>query len=159
MNKIKKKYYKRLENDLYNYKYLKLSIQNIKQDIADYQGDDGVSSIQFDKIQISSTNAFSSVVENATISNTEKLDFLEHCMNRAELVINKIDKAMEILEEDERKVISLFYIDNQQWYKVAYQLHFNERWCRQIRSRAMRKMAIAIYGYTTTIEPVESLNL
>ena len=148
MNKIKKKYYKRLENDLYNYKYLKLSIQNIKQDIADYETDDGVSSIQFDKIQISSTNAFSSVVENATISNTEKLDFLKHCMNRAESAINKIDSAMRMLEEMEYEIISLYYIDNQQWYKVGYQVHMSERNCRYIRSNAMRKMAIAIYGET-----------
>lgn len=153
MTKIKSKYYKRLENDLYNYKYLKLSIKNIKKDILDFQADDGVSAIQFDKIQISSTNAFSSIVENSTISNVEKMDFLEHCMNRAESVINKIDAAMEMLEADEKKVITLYYIDNQQWYKVAYNLHYNERWCREIRSKAMRKVAIAIYGETAVIEP------
>ena len=153
MTKIKSKYYKKLENDLYNYKYLKLSIRNIKHDISDFQSEDGVSAIQFDKIQIASTNAFSSIVENSTISNIEKLDFLEHCMNRAESVINKIDAAMEKLEADEKKVITLYYIDNQQWYKVAYNLHYNERWCREIRSKAMRKIAIAIYGETAVIEP------
>lgn len=146
MTKIKQKYYKRLENDLYNYKYLKLSIQNIKQDLADYESEDGVSGMQFDKIQISSTNAFSSIVENATISNTEKIDFLEHCMNKAETVINKIDSAMEILEEEEYKIISHYYIDNQQWFKVAYLMHKSERGCRYVRSNAIRKMAIAIYG-------------
>jgi len=153
MTKIKQKYYKRLEQDLYNYKYLKLSIYNIRKDMADFQGDDGVSAINFDKIQISSTNAFSSIVENASLANIEKIDFLEHCMNRADSVISKIDKAMELLEAKENKVIRLYYIDNQEWFNVAYHLHYNERWCREIRSKAMRKMAIAIYGETAVIEP------
>ena len=47
MTKIKQKYYKRLENDLYNYKYLKLSIDNIKQDITDFNREDGVGGIDF----------------------------------------------------------------------------------------------------------------
>jgi len=153
MTKIKQKYYKRLENDLYNYKYLKLSIDNIKQDITDFNRDDGVGGIDFGKIQISKTNAFSSMIENATISNLEKLDFLEHCMNRADSVVNKIDKAVLELEEREHKIITLYYIENQPWFKVAYQVNYNERWCKEIRSRAIRKMCIAIYGETAQIEP------
>jgi len=153
MTKIKQKYYKRLENDLYNYKYLKLSIDNIKQDITDFNRDDGVGGIDFGKIQISKTNAFSSMIENATISNLEKLDFLEHCMNRADSVVNKIDKAVLELEEREYKIITLYYIENQPWFKVAYQVNYNERWCKEIRSRAIRKMCIAIYGETAQREP------
>jgi len=150
MTKIKQKYYKRLENDLYNYKYLKLSIDNIKQDITDFNRDDGVGGIDFGKIQISKTNAFSSMIENATISNLEKLDFLEHCMNRAISILGKLDMALTQLEEDESNIITLYYIDNMPWYKVAYQVHRSERGCRGIRSEAMRKIALAVYGEIST---------
>ena len=146
MTKIKQKYYKRLENDLYNYKYLKLSIDNIKQDIRDFNRDDGVGGIDFGKIQISKTNAFSSMIENATISNLEKLDFLEHCMNRADSVISKIDKAILELEEKEKLVIIEKYINSKLWWQVAMQVRYGERQCRRIRNQALRKMSIAIYG-------------
>jgi hypothetical protein len=153
MIKIKDKYYKRLEQDLYNYKYLKLSIDNIKQDIEEYERADGVGAIDFDRIQISSTNAFSSIVENATISNMEKLDFLEHCMNKADSVIKKIDKAMELLEVTEYSIVTSYYIDNLQWFEVGYKVHMSERGCRYVRSEALRKMAISIYGETAVCLP------
>ena len=148
MTKIKQKYYKRLEQDLYNYKYLKLSIDNIKHDIADYEREDGVGAIDFDRIQISSTNAFSSIVENATISNSEKLDYMEHCLHRVADRIAKIDIAMWELEADERIIVEEKYMNSKQWWQVAIRIRLSERQCRRITSEALRKMAVAIHGIT-----------
>ena len=150
---IKAKYYKRLESDLYNYKALKLSVESLKRDIDEYDRMDGVSSVPFDTIKLSNSFKFSSSVEDSALSNVEKLEYIRHCIRRTEDTIQGIDQALCILTEDEEKIIRYKYIDNKQWYNIAYHLKYNERWCRELRKRAMIKMAISIYGNTAVLQP------
>lgn len=155
---IRSKYYNRLESDLYNYKALKLSITNLKKDIEEFERMDGVNSVPFDTMKLSNSFKFSSSVEDSALSNIEKIDYIKHCIRRTEDTISGIDAALEILTEEERKIIELRYIENKQWYNVAYAVKFCERHCRELRSRAMLKMAISIYGNTAVLQPEYNRN-
>ena len=124
-----------------------------EKDIEEYERIDGVSSMPFDTIKLSNSFKFSSSVEDSALSNVEKLEYIKHCIRRTEDTVMSIDAALEILTEDEEKIIRYKYIDNKQLYNIAYHLKYNERWCRELRKRAMIKMAISIYGNKAVLQP------
>lgn len=151
--KIKTNYYKKLESDLYNYKALKQSIVSLRKDIEEFERIDGVNSVSFDSLKISKTFKFSSSVEDSALSNIEKIDYIRHCIRRTEDTIKNIEEAFELLTQEERDIIEYRYIDNKPWYNIAYKVKYNERWCRELRKRAMVKMAISVYGKRAVLEP------
>lgn len=150
---VKPKYYKRLEYDLFNYKAFKESIRTLEKDLEEFDRIDGVNGIAYDGIKIGKTFKFASSVEDTALSNVEKLDYIRHCMRRTKDTIDNIERALEVLNDEERSIIQLRYLEGCQWYNIAYKVKYNERWCREIRRRAMYKMAICIYGDTAVTEP------
>lgn len=137
--------YKKVENLLYNYKMLKISIENKQQEIEYLKEEDGLSGISYDDISTSPTNKFSSSTEDTALSNTEKIHYLEHSIEGIRRQIESIDRAMEGLTDTERIVIQEKYINSKQWWQVSSVVHLGERQCRNIRKAAIEKMIIGMY--------------
>ena len=127
---------------------LQISIQNMKQEIEYLEKEDGLSGISYDGISTSPTNLCKSATEGIALSNMEKIHFIEHSIERATRQIEKIDRAMEGLEETEQIVIRERYINARQWWKVAGEVKYGERHCKRIRTEAISKLVIGIYGET-----------
>ena len=142
--------YKKAEYLLYNYKMLKISIENLNKEIELIKNNDGVTGINYDTIPTSSTNVISSITENTALSNTEKVDFLEHNIKRIENKVERIERAMQGLTEVERQIVQSKYIEGKQWYIVAYKVSYSERQCRNIRRTAIEKIALGIFGDIAT---------
>lgn len=142
--------YKKIENLLYNYKMLKISIENLEKDIEFLEEEDGAGSINYDDINVSPTNKFSSVVENTVLSKTEKREYLERTIKRNKIHIENIDKAMEGLTINERLIIEEKYIEGKQWWQVAYKVGYSEGHSKRIRKEAIEKLIIGIYGENDT---------
>jgi DNA-directed RNA polymerase specialized sigma subunit len=138
-------YYKATEKFLYNYNSLKASIENMKQEIdeMDYRE---ISAIDYEKEPVSETYAFHSATEEAAIYAADKKSLLEQRIKTTEGKLERIDRAIEALNDTERQIITERYINGKQWWQVAYSVKFNERWCKEIRRRAVEKIAIGLFG-------------
>lgn len=77
---------------------------------------------------------------------------------RTQNKIDKIDRAMEALNEDERLIIRSRYIDWLQWWQVAGLVKYSERWCKEKRKDSIGKLASGIFGYTSLLLP-ENCNI
>lgn len=145
--KIKNKCYKETEYLLYSYKMFKISIENMKNEIEYIKNEeDGLTAINYDGINTSPTNKFSSSTEDTALSVSEKICYLEHSIRRIESKLERIDRALEGLTEIERQVIKQRYIEGLQWWQVGYQVKYSERHCKRIRTGAIEKIAIGING-------------
>lgn len=138
--------YAKVEDLLKNYKMVKINIKNIEQEIEFAKGNIGLKGISYDGISTSPTNEVKSSVESTVLSIQEEVHFLERNIERLVMQLDKIDRALEGLEEVERTVVIEKYINSKQWWQVASKVCYSERWCKNLRSRAIRKMAVGIYG-------------
>jgi len=138
-------YYKATEKFLYNYNSLKASIENMKQEIEemDYRE---ISAINYQKEPVSETYAFHSATEESAIYAAERKNLLEKRIKITESKLERIDRAIEALNDTERQVIIERYINGKQWWQVAYAVKYNERWCREVRRNAVNKIAIGLFG-------------
>ncbi len=138
--------YKKVEDLLNNYEMLKISIKNKQQEIEYLDKEDGLTGISYDEVSTSPTNKFSSATEDTALSNSEKRHYLEHSIEGIRRQIESIDRAMEGLTELERAVITEKYIEGKQWWQVAHQVKYSERWCKKLRTDAINKLTVGIYG-------------
>ncbi|OZV10776.1 hypothetical protein CIW83_18325 [Tissierella sp. P1] len=141
-----KDYYKETEYLLYNYKMFEISIENMEQEIEYLEKEDGMTGISYDGISTSPTHKFSSITEDAALSNSEKIQFLQRNIERNRRQLEKIDRAMMGLSEVERIILEQKYIEGKQWWQVAHKAGYSERQCRNIRKDAINKMIIGIFG-------------
>ena len=149
---IKNSYYKSTESLLYNYNMLKVSIENMKLEIEETEKNDGATGIKYDGVQTSPTFKFSSQTEDTSIRNIETIDLLKKRIEITENKIKRVDNAIEALNGAEKNVIIKRYLEGKQWYIVAYEVNYNERWCKELRKRAIEKIAIGLYGYRALLE-------
>lgn len=138
-------YYKATEKFLHNYNSLKASIENMKQEIEemDYRE---ISAIDYEKEPTSETYAFHSATEESAIYAAERKNLLEKRIKITESKLERIDRAIEALNDTEKQVITERYMGGKQWWQVAYSVQYNERWCKEIRRRAVNKIAIGLFG-------------
>ena len=125
---------------------MKIHIENTHQEIEFIKGDIGLKGISYDGISTSPTNEIKSSVEQSVLSIQEKVHFLERDIERLVVDIEKIDRALEALEEAERTVVIEKYINAKQWWQVASKVCYSESYARAIRRNAINKLVKGIYG-------------
>ena len=125
---------------------MKIHIENTHQEIEFIKGDIGLKGINYDGISTSPTNEIKSSVEQSVLSIQEKVHFLERDIERLVVDIEKIDRALEALEEAERTVVIEKYINAKQWWQVASKVCYSESYARAIRRNAINKLVKGIYG-------------
>lgn len=138
--------YKKIERLLYNYKMLKINIENMEQEIDYIQNNCGTTGVNYDGVSTSPTFKINSATEDTALSNIEKIQQLQDMIKKATLEINSVDRALEGLEEVERTILIEKYINAKQWWQVSGVVYLGERQCRNIRKAAIEKMIIGIYG-------------
>ena len=150
--KIKDKYYKETEYLLHNYKMFKISIENLRQDIKNLEKEDGLTGIDYRHEKTSLTYKFKSVTEDTALAVSEKKHYLQTSIERMQNKIDAIDRALEGLTGTEKEIIQKRYFDGKPWYVIAYEVAYNERWCKELRRRAISKIAIGIHGDTALLQ-------
>lgn len=125
---------------------MKISIENLEQEITYVKEDTEMKGISYDGISTSPTNEIKSIVESTVLANIEKIEYLEHMIKRHKINIEKLEKALEGLEDVEGTVVVEKYINAKQWWQVAGIVRYSERHCKNIRKRAIDKMIVGIYG-------------
>lgn len=139
-----------IERLLYDYTTIKMSIINLERQLKELAGDVSVQAA--DLARETSTNGYygSSSVEELAMIREEKRNRLNRKLAKSKNYIFQIDCGLEVLCEAEKQIIELRYFQQYPWYRVAYEAQYNERWCRELKTRALKKMRIAIFGYNET---------
>lgn len=125
---------------MYNYKSIKLSIENLKAELAEMD-QTSISAIQY-KESAGKTNRFNSDVENKILRKELLKSRIEHMENK----IKQIDKALSILPDIEREIIQYRYIEGRNYYEFTYKIYKSERQCRRIKNKALNKIVIVFFG-------------
>ncbi|KNF08540.1 hypothetical protein CLPU_6c00260 [Gottschalkia purinilytica] len=139
-------YYKSVESLLYNYTMFKASIENMEAEIKEIEIEDGLRSLSYENEKTSCTNEINRSTENIAIRKIEHKDLLKKRIEIIDSKLRRLDNAINALNELENKIITKRYFEGKQWYIIAYELSYNERWCRQVRKQAISKLAIGLYG-------------
>lgn len=143
---IKDKYYKNIERLLYNYNMLKINIEIADKQLEELKNEDGMNAITYDEEKTSPTFKITSQTEDTAMRNIAAEDLI---IKRKEKLKNKLEiikMLLDGLNEAERKVIEMYYFENLQWWKVAYEVKYSERHCKRIRTEAIKKLSVGLYG-------------
>lgn len=139
--------FKRTEYHLYNYKDIdKLNrLDEIK--IKQLENDITLSAVQYDKDSISPTNAFHSTVEDEVVKRDEhikhKVNHLKCDIVKRNLEKELIEAAIDILKDDERKLIELRYFSKptRSWNSIAQDLNQSIDNCMKIRHKIIDRLS------------------
>ncbi|AZV56785.1 sigma factor-like helix-turn-helix DNA-binding protein [Clostridium sp. AWRP] len=129
-----------VESFLYNYKSIKLAIENLKMELATMD-EPSISAIQY-KECTGKTNKFNSDVENKILQK----ELLESRIKHMETKIKQIDKALSILPDIEREIIQYRYIEGKNYYEFTYKIYKSERQARRLKNKALQKIVIVFFG-------------
>lgn len=136
--------YKKTEHLLYSYKTLSAEIKNISLEIEEIKNDYiGCSSITYEE-KSSPTNKFNSSVENEAISREknipEQVDSLNALKRSKEIQIEKINNALESLDERSAKIVKMKYFNKVSNKQIARVLDLTEQTICDLKSKIINSM-------------------
>lgn len=88
-------------------------------------------------------------VESSTARRLEKERQIKRIKNdiaELERVVAKIDRAISSLDRESADIIRLYYLDKRSWVEIAAKYHYSEEWTRKKSNKAIRRMALIIFG-------------
>ena len=134
--------FKKIENILYDYKYIDNKLDVFRFKLEHIKNDVNISSIDYSKDKISSTNAFNSTVENAMLDRESNIAALEEKIKELEYNKQLIDKSLTVLEDTELKLVKLRYFskDKMTWIAIGHELGFVKDYCMHLRNKIINKL-------------------
>ena len=134
--------FKKIEKILYDYKYIDNKLDVYKFKLDHIKNDVNISSIDYSKDKISSTNAFNSTVENAMLDRESNIAVLEEKIRELEYNKQLIDKSLTVLEDTELKLVKLRYFskDKMTWIAIGHELGFDKDYCMKLRNKIINKL-------------------
>ena len=134
--------FKKIEKFLYDYKYIDNKLDVYKFKLDHIKNDVNISSIDYSKDKISSTNAFNSTVENAMLDRESNIAALEEKIKELEYNKQLIDKSLTVLEDTELKLVKLRYFskDKMTWIAIGHELGFDKDYCMKLRNKIINKL-------------------
>lgn len=138
--------YKKTDSLLCDYNIIKARINKLQRDLKDIEYIP-VSSVSYDGIGGNSSK-ISKPVEQQILSKEKQEKKIEKEIKSLENIIHNIDQALNILDEKEKEIIRMKYMDinNIEWYKIAYEIGYSEGYCKSLRKHAVNKISKVIYG-------------
>ena len=134
--KVQMNSYKKAEWLLYNYKKLKAEVKNIEIEIEEIKNTYiGANAIDTSKENTGETYNITSTVENEVLDKELRIEYLESIKSSKENQIKKVDNALEILTEEDRKLIELRYFERIPNYKVAQRFNITGEGCSARKRR------------------------
>ena len=136
----------RVKEILINYRFYMRNAELLREDIANLESElDGIRGQDYSKDKITYQTEESSV-EQLAIEIVEKRSNL----HKAEMLLKAIDVAVEELEDIDKKIIKLKYMDrntwNLNWASVARMVKYEKSWCRRRARKVMDKIEIVLKG-------------
>lgn len=120
-------------------KSMELELKNIEETI--------IGSIDYSKDSTGKTNKFNSEVENLI----NKKETLTTRLGNLKKYLDKVEIAMDTLDEVERKVIDFKVIQGKYYYEFADKLKITPRKAQSIKTKVIDKMVSIIYADDSNI--------
>lgn len=124
---------------------VKINITNMQKDLEFIKEQDGITGISTEGCG-GSTNAISNITQRTALYNLDERNKLEKKIQKAQMDIDRIDRALEGLNDTQRNIVEGFYIGNLMWWQVAYGVKYSESHCKKVGARAIRELVKGIYG-------------
>lgn len=135
------KKFKFVEAILYNYKNTKAEIKFMYLDLEILENDyRGVGAIAYEE-RTGSSNAFSSSVENEVVKRANDIQRLKSKIRLKEIEIEKIDAALETLNETDLFLIKEYYINKKQLKHLSIEIGFNENYASVYKSNIVNELS------------------
>lgn len=139
--------YKKIEAILYNYNLNKAQIKNLNLEIEYMKNNYGeLNSVSYEKRIKSTTNKFSSIVENEFIKKEDEIKKLENKKRVKEIEIEKVNIALSVIDDREKSIIEMRYFEKYSNIQIAAKLYLTEQHTTKIKSGAINKIAKLLLG-------------
>lgn len=137
--------YRKTDGILYNYRSIKAEIKNLELDIEELKADyEGCGAINYSE-KSSPTYAFNSSVENEVVLKEKRIKRLTREKESKERLIQKVDNALETLEEKESQIIKLRYFQHKGWGYIGSVLNLEENYCRNFKRDIIKHLSKLIF--------------
>lgn len=71
-------------------------------------------------------------------------------------ILRKIERAIEALDEEKKKLIRGHYIEGKSWRRLALENYLTEKWASEKARRAVKEMAFMIFGKKPAPRQIDS---
>ena len=136
--------YKKTEWLLYNYKTMKAEIKNIDLEIIELKEYAGCGGMTYGE-KSAPTNKFSSTVENETVAREYKPEDLKRKKHILEVQIEKIDNALEILDERSHDIVTMIYFNNLNYRDISSKIDLTEDYIGDLKRDIIGKITGLIF--------------
>ncbi|MGV3152679.1 hypothetical protein [Sarcina ventriculi] len=130
--------YNDIESWLYNYKIAEVAIENLKAELVVL---DTLKSVNIE-IEGKGLGKVSSSVEDIQA----KKEKIKSRIMVMESKLNKLNKALDALKEEELYVIKSFYINQERYKEIGNKMQCSIISCKRIKKKALNKIIIGVYG-------------
>ena len=150
MAEIKKdKLFSDAEGKLYNYNSMKIELNSLKIDLEyleiDYQG---CKAISYADERTGETYNINNSVENEVLAKEKNIKEIENKIYKKERQIKKIENALELLKEEEKRLVKFRYFSNRKkaptWIDVGEEIGYSDKKCRVMRNEIINKIKYLI---------------
>ena len=144
---MNKELFKKTESILYNYSMLKAEINNLELEIEEIENEyAGIGAISYEE-RSSATNKISDSVASEIIFKEKEVYRLNKTKRSKEILLSKIDNALEALDENERKVVHYRYLNGKRtWMQVGEILSMDSNYCcNTLRVNIINKLSQMIF--------------
>lgn len=144
---MNKELFKKTESILYNYSMLKAEINNLELEIEEIENQyEGLGAISYEE-RSSATNKISDSVANEIIFKEKHTYKLNKAKRSKEILLNKINNALEALDDNERKVVHYRYLNGKRtWMQVGEILSMDSNYCcNTLRVNIINKLSQMIF--------------
>lgn len=133
--------FKQAERILYDYKFIDSKIKIIDLKFKEIENNSTLSAIDYSKDKLSSTNAFSSEVENEVIRRENKTKELLHEKNNLTYRKEIVETFMETLIEDYKQLVKYRYFSKPRlsWQEIAMNMNVSVDTCIRFRRDIIRQ--------------------
>ena len=142
-----KELFKRTESILYNYSMLKAEINNLELEIKELENEyEGIGAISYEE-RSSATNKISDSIANEIIFREKEVYRLNKMKRSKEILLLKINNALEALDENERKVVHYRYLNGKRtWMQIGEILSMDSNYCcNTLRVNTINKLSKMIF--------------
>lgn len=144
---MSKELFKKTERILYNYSMLKAEINNLGLEIEELENQyEGMGSISYEE-RSGTTYKISDSVANEIIFREKEVYRLHKTKRSKEILLSKINNALEVLDENERKVVHYRYLNGKRtWMQVGEILSMDSNYCcNTLRVNTINKLSKMIF--------------
>ena len=141
---------------LKNYNQFKISVKNLEEDIEVLQ----------QTMQLEAVAPIAKYGDDITAGGNSELTAkkaqykakIVELQNRLEIInriIKKVDRSIEGLEDEEKRIVISFYLDNKTWREIAQRNYISEQWAKKCRNKAVRRLSRMLFGLTAIHEQLD----